>query len=147
MQKEKKLTTRCWTLYNYIKEHGVVNTTDICRDLPEYYTLATSERIHNPCVNVNIDVDTLNTSPEIEKIIIHDRKYNFWLAKDEDEAVNFAEKLYKKRALKALWKYYGMLKKAESDGQGKLLSCQGNVIDDESKARAFVEAFIREKEE
>lgn len=143
----KKLTTRQWKLYNYIKEHGVVSVEDICRDMPDLYTLATSDRIHNKCAMVFTDADALNASQEIEKIIIHDRNYNFWLAKSYEEAVGFAEHLYKKRALTALKKYWNMLRKASADGQGKIISCHGDVIDEHSHARAFVEAFVKESSE
>lgn len=145
--KNKKLNTRQWTLYNYIKTHGKVNTTNICADLSQYYVLATSDRVHNPCVLVNQDVDAINASAEIEKNIIHDRKYNFWLERNKEEAVAFAETLYKKRALRALKKYWTMLDKINADGQGKLISCQGNAIDADSKARVFVEAFVKEIDE
>ncbi len=141
-KKAEKMNTRRWKLYNYIKENGVVNTKDICRDLPEYYTLATSDRVHNPCVLVNEDVDALNASAEIEKIIIHDRNYNFWLARFSEEALEYAEHLYKKRALTALKKYWNVVRKCNADGQGKLLSAQGNPIDEHSRARSFVEAFV-----
>ena len=147
MKKNEKLNSRRWKLYNYIKEHGVVNTRDICADLGGEYVLATSDRIHNPCVLVNEDVDALNASDEIEKIIIHDRKYNFWLARNAEEATEFAERLYRKRALKALGKYWKMTRKIEADGRGKLISCQGEPIDENSRARAFVEAFVKESNE
>lgn len=147
MKKQEEMTTRRWTLYNYIKANKKVNTRDICRDLPEHYTLATSDRIHNPCVLVNTDVDAINASPEIEKIIVHDREYNFWLATNKEETVAFAEQLYKKRALRALKKYWNMLAKADADGQGKLISCKGDIIDGNSKAREFVEAFVKMSDE
>ncbi len=141
MKRTEKLNSRRWKLYNYIKENGVVNTRDICRDMPDLYVLATSDRVHNPCALVNQDVDALNESAEIEKIIIHDRKYNFWLAKNPEEALSFAEHLYKKRAITALVKYGNMLRKVRADGQGKIVSCQDKPIDEHSRAREFVETF------
>ena len=142
----EKITTRQWKLYNYLKEHGVVSVEDICRDMPEHYVLDKSERSHNKCTKVFTDADALNESTEIEKIIIHDRNYHFWLAKSKEEALGFAEHLYKKRALKALKKYWNMVVKAEADGQGKIVSCHDDIIDENSRAREFVEAFIKETE-
>ena len=133
----KLLNERQTALYNYLLENGKVNVRDICQALPTYYTLDLSERSHNPCSMVFADADRLNADCDIEKIIIHDSEYNFWLARDYDEVTQFVDKLYRKRALHALTKRWRLLKKARANGQG---------VFDEGELMRFVEAFAKEIE-
>lgn len=147
------LTTRQWTLYRLIKansEQGKWTSQDEVLSLLNENNLPVgykkSEGGHDKCTTIWQDIDTINFSPEIEKIIIKDGLKNYKLATTPVEAMEYASKFMLK-GLKALKRYWTIADKVKSDGQGKLISTQDKVIDDNSRARAFVEAFIKCHEE
>lgn len=154
ISKEKtkmKLNTRQWTTYNLISRntHAGHKTTigEIIGHYPitdyeDGYTFA-KKSSHDPCKMVWKDIITINASSEIEKIIIIDN-FTYRLA-TEEEAKAYYERL-RLKALKAMARAYCVKMKIKADGQGKLISCHGDPIDDESKARRFVEAFMREEQ-
>lgn len=141
----KKLTPQLWELYNFIKERTLTDTKttvkDICEEFPKTYHLNSKECNFSNCPKLYEDIDFVNSSEEIEKIIIKDHN-NFYLA-TEEQAKDYANRLFN-RALKTLKKYYVVDKKIKRDGQGKILSCQLTPIDEQSQAREFVESFIRD---
>ena len=144
-EKELKLTTRHWALYNLIKQRTLagLSTTckDICDALPEHYTLNTKQTHHySNCPQIYKDCQDLNLSAEIEKVIIPNDN-DFHIATCEKEAKAYAKKLAVRGAHR-FKRYWAILDKCEADGQGKLVSCQNKQIDDESRARRFVESFL-----
>ena len=142
---QQKLTSELWKLYNFIKERTLekekTTVKDICDYMPTVYTLNAKQSHFSNCPKLYKDIDTLNASGEIEKIIVKDNN-NFYLA-TEEQAIDYAEKV-RKHAIKQFRKYWNVVQKISSDGYGKLISAQGTVIDENSKARPFVEAFIKE---
>lgn len=90
------------------------------------------------------DINALKKSPELEKAIVF-KHYNYELgSKDKIEKQRDE---YKERAIKLLVRASILDKKIKADGQGKLISCQGKEITDDSQARRFVDSFIDGKVE
>ena len=146
--KAKKLTPRQWATYNLIKEASSkgekVSIEEIVANYHESaheggYAISTSVGSHDICGNVWCDVVAINASSEVEKIIIIDN-FTYRLA-TEEEAEEYYSNL-KAKALRAFQRASAIKRKIRKDGQGKLISCQGKAIDDESTARQFVEAFL-----
>lgn len=144
LTQQSKLTPRQWALYNLVKDRTIagLKTTckDICEALPEHYTLNEKQSHHSNCPHIYQDCDALLLSSEVEKPIIVDNN-DFHIARNEEEAMAYAKKLAKRGAHR-FKRYWAIVDKCKSDGQGKLISCHGDVIEDDSKARRFVEAFL-----
>lgn len=140
----KRLTSRQWMLYSFIKEmteKGGCSVCDIALAIPTYKVKVTESNFTN-CPEIYKDIDEINASYEIEKIIVKDNN-NFRLG-TEDDVVKYAARILS-RALKQLDKYHTVSRKMSHEGQQKLISLHGDLIDDESKARKYVEAyFIKE---
>ena len=136
------LTTKQWQLYNLIKENSLkgVKTTqlEICQKIDGYewkYRKGTTDK----CSAIWNDVRDLNLSSETEKIIITHR-YTYWIG-NEQETEDYLKACWRQIA-PALNRYWSIVRKIKSNGQYKLLSTKGDIIDAESKARAYVESFI-----
>lgn len=150
--KANKLTPRQWATYNLIKEAssrgGSASIEEVVANYHASaykggYTISTGVGTHDICKAVWLDVVALNASSEIEKIIVIDN-FTYRLA-TEEEATAYYNKLLDK-AIKGLVRAQAIKRKIKADGQGKLISCQGNPIDEESTARKFVEAFLEKGE-
>lgn len=143
-----KLTPRQWATYRLIKENSEqgIRTTqgDIIANYPieehkDGYAENANPKAHDKCSAIWTDITALNKSPEIEKIIIID---NFtYRISNKEETAKYVRKQYEK-AIACLARVAIIKRKMLADGQGKLISCQGEEIDDESNARNFVDSFI-----
>ncbi len=138
------MTSRQWRLYDFIKERTIQGDTltqkDICDNLTEYVY---NDRPNDKCPMIWRDVDFINHSLEVEKIIVVD-KFTYRIGtREESEA--YAEKLLI-GAVKKFKRYWSVYNKIRKDGQGKLISNQNRPIDEKSRARDFVEAFIKDIE-
>lgn len=147
---QAKMNARQWATYNLIKkrsEQGLETTQErvynnyAIEDHEDGYSWAVGRNTHDRCLKVWEDVHFINASSEVEKIIIMD-KFTYRIA-TEEEANAYFEKL-REKAIKAFSRAYNVKRKIKADGQGKLISCQGKEIDGESKARRFVETFLKE---
>jgi hypothetical protein len=145
-----KLTTRQWTTYSLISNNSHAGRKTTIGEIIGHYPITDYEdgytfnkkTSHDPCRLVWQDIVAINASSEIEKIIIIDN-FTYHLA-TEEEAMAYYKRL-RSKALKAMARAYCIKLKIKADGQGKLISCHGDPIDEESKARRFVEAFLEEK--
>ena len=152
-----KLTPRQWWLYNFVKkaaslERGKWLTQDdivngiwcdltYCHD--DKYQLNENPHSHDRCEKIWLDVEAINKSPEVDKIIlVNDHSYK--MAVDYEEADKFYLEQIRKRAIASLVRYSNAKRKCKADGRGKLLSLDLKPIDEESKAKAFIEAFVDE---
>ncbi len=140
-----KLLTRQWKLYNLLKERTELNikttVADICDLLPGEYILNKKQSNFSNCPQLYADIDIINNSSEVSHIII--KNNNSFKLGTKEEVKKYMEKC-KIRALRQFRKYWDIERKVELNGQGKLLSNQGNPIDEKSKAKAFFETFISE---
>ena len=139
-----KLTTHQWRLYDFIKLHtelGVseLKVKDIVDAFPNEYYLKERDGNYSNCPQLYKDIDTLNASYEIDKIIIKNNN-NFKVANEEEAKAYYNKNMT--RAINYFMKAHQVRWKMNKDNQGKLLSNQLRPIDDESKAREFIEAFM-----
>lgn len=140
--KQLKMNDRQWRLFDLITlshEQGIERLTqkDICELLPSYY--AYNERPNDKCPLIWEDVDFINKSLEVDKIIVVDKfTYRFG---SKSECEDYGNKLLI-GALKKLKRAWAVIDKVKRDGQGKLLSNQNNPIDDKSRAKRYIETFI-----
>ena len=148
LQNEKKLTPELWDLYNFIKHRSTAgektSVKDICDFMPNVYHLNAKESNFSNCPNIYRDIDLLNGSGQLEKIIVKDYN-NFHLATRE-EAEKYRDKL-QARSLRLMKKYWIISRKIDKDGQGKLIGTNNKPIDEHSSARRFFETFISEQEQ
>lgn len=148
LNKDGKLNSQQWYVYNYLKENGKVMARELVEKCGYYYDEdALNRNLSRISILLYKDVEFINNSPEIEKMIIWEVENNvlyYWLATNFEEVKAFVDRLYFKPALTKLKKGWNLLKKAEKDGQGKLLSAKGDIIDENSKAREYVEAFKKQ---
>ena len=146
---QRKLTTRQWDLYNLVKQRTLdgLKTTckDICQALPQHYQLNEKQSNNSNCPAIYKDCETLLLSTEVEKVIIPDNN-DFHIARNREEAVRYANTLAKRGAHR-FKRYWAIMDKCDSDGQGKLISCQDRPITEQSDARRFVESFLSDETE
>lgn len=133
-----------WELYRLIKARPGISVREICEAMPEYYHYKESESDFTNCPAIYEDVDYLMNSARIEKIIIKDEGH-FRLG-TMDENIEYANKLYVK-GTRIMAKYGAISRRIPKDGQGKLLGSSGQVIDENSDARPFIETHIRDTKE
>ena len=140
--KVKKLTPRQWGLLNFIKnnsfvEHRKTTQREIV-DNVDGYEWNEDEKCHDHCPAIWNDIKDINLSYETDKLIISDR-FEYWIG-NEEETKEFIDKLWNDLSPR-LSRYWNYLKKISRDGQGILIDRKGNVIDEDSKARAFIESY------
>ena len=143
MQKTISPTSRQWRLYDFIKQNSLNNewtTQDQIIASVYGYVENTSDKAHDKCVGIWQDIQALNDSVVIQKIILI--KDNTYKLATESEANEFIE--HKKRqALIRLQRVWNLTYKVNADGQGRLLTADNEVIDKNSMAREFIETFIK----
>ena len=152
-KQDKQLTPRQRATYELIKANSEQGRMTSQKEIyanyaydketnPKGYRWNDNKTVHDKCISVWFDINAINFSSKIEKIIISDNDYNYKLAESLEEVQTFAKTLYYDMAMAKLARYGNLLRKAKRNGQGKLLSVNNVPIDKTSKARPFVEAFI-----
>jgi hypothetical protein len=153
----KPLTPRQWNLYRHIKfctETGrfnsqtnsydhFANQESICKSWgtnihEDGFVYLADSKHGDHCRSIWNDIQAINASPEVEKIIVVDN-YTYRLGTDEECQRYFL--WLKHKAVVLLKRAYIVYGKMSKDGQGKLISCQDNWIGEDSAARSFVDAF------
>lgn len=147
--KVKKLTPRQWALLNLIKhnsfvEHRKTTQKEICDMLKDYgYNWKeTSGENHDHCSTIWTDIKDINLSYETDKLIISDN-FEYWLG-DKQETQDFIDNLWKDLEPR-LVRYWAYLKKVARDGQGQVVDRKGKAIENNSKAREFIESYGKER--
>ena len=146
------MTSRQWRLYNYLKKCAEENSDrfitqeEICEVLNEDYSLNHKAMNKMCCSYIQSDVLYINSSLEVDKIILF-KHQTYKIAKDYDEAIDFLNKKFLKKIKKLGSRYTAIKKKIYQDGQGKILSNRGEVIDGKSKAREYRETYINTERE
>lgn len=150
----KKLTPRQWWLYRFLtsrsKEwHSEQEICFQCNFDPEYHGQNYKKNWRNEkgskCPAIWEDMKAINLSYEVDKVIITKGRM-FKAASSKKEAETEYVDAMKRRAIRALMCYGAIKRKIKADGQGKLVSLAGVQIDDESRAKRFIETFADEEE-
>lgn len=136
------LTPRQWEVWRLIEhnslvEHRKTTQREIVDKVQGYYW-NDDEKAHDHCSAIWTDIKANNESLEHDKIIIS-KNFEYWIG-SERETKEFIAGLWKALSprLKRFWRYQNKL---GLDGQGKLLSNQGNPIAVGSVAKQFHEVF------
>jgi hypothetical protein len=109
--------------------------------LPEHYTYNTNPHKHDKCIDIYNDSKALQDAWSlIGKVLIRNAQGDIKFAKDDAEAEEYAKRLYQ-RAMTPLIEYSIIKRKIRRDGQGRLISGRGDVIDEKSLANKFWESF------
>lgn len=142
------MNNKQWKLYNFLKITAQkypdkwVTHEEICEALPNDFKM-NHVAIKKKCSSmIQRQIIEINSSREIEKIIMY-RNQSYKLATSQEEALEFVNNKLLYKGCRILKRYWQLRDKIMKDGQGKLLSTRGDVIDEESKARPYVEAFIK----
>lgn len=140
LTQQKALTPRQWKLYNLLKTDPTrwFSPKEISDQIKEYEW---HETAWDKCPTIREDKKAINSSTEVEKIIVMKNRC-FKIATIEEYLEE--RNAHIRRLLNQVQEIKDMDYKYHRDGQGKLFSCQGEPIDENSKARPFVEAFIRD---
>lgn len=116
---EKLLNERQQLLYELIEhnslvEHRTTDQKEICEKLPQFYWYNDRPNSSDKCPLIWDDVNALNLSPEVEKIIITE-KYTYRIG-SESETKEFIKKYWINKIAPALKRYWNFRKKCELDG-------------------------------
>jgi hypothetical protein len=146
--KENKLTPRQWALLNLVKQNSFIgkrktSQREIYDALKDYgYEWNDDEKAHDHCSAIWNDIKDINLSYQTDKLIIS-KNFEYWIG-DMEETQEFINKLWNDLEPR-LMRYWAYLKKVERDGQCQTIDRKGNVIDEDSKARAFIESYGKER--
>ena len=143
---KSELTPRQWALYRLIKynslvEHRKTTQKEIC-DTINGYEWNEDEKCHDHCPAIWKDIKDNNESYEHDKIIIS-RNFEYWIG-NEEETQEFLDRLWKDLCPR-LVRFWNYKNKVARNGQGQLLSTKLNPIDENSKAREFIESYGKER--
>lgn len=117
-------------LYDLIStSQNTLTQKDICVALSQWYKYDDDEHTHDHCSTIWRDINEINKSKEFERIIIIEN--NTYRLGTKDECLKYADKMMVK-ALKALTRYWALVHKINSNGQG-------NVFDTEKFVRSFLD--------
>ena len=142
------MDSKQWRLYNFLKFTAQVHPDkwvsheEICEALPNDFKMNHIAVKKKCCSTIQKQVIDINSSDEIEKIIMH-KNQTYKLAASQEEAFDFIKNKLLYKGCRILERYWQLHDKIFKDGQGKLLSVRGDVIDEESRARPYVEAFVK----
>lgn len=124
----KTLNNRQLTTLKVITENTLKGDITIQQELyqayPETrfndgYRWSSNAKCHDNCSAIWSDVEKINMSNEIDKIIIP-KNFTYKIAESEEEAKELAD-YYLKKALLALKRHWTIVRKMRLNGQGKLL--------------------------
>lgn len=147
-EQTSELTPRQWALYRLIKynslvEHRKTTQKEICDKLSAHgYKWDDEEKSHDHCTAIWKDVKDNNESYEHDKIIIS-KNFEYWIG-NEEETQEFLNKLWSDLCPR-LVRYWNYKTKVARNGQGQLFSTKMNPIDENSKAREFIESYGTER--
>lgn len=137
------LTPQQWDLYELIKHNSLIErrkTTqkEICDIFPNAYAYVDRPNSTDKCTQIWVDIQAINESPNLEKFIITER-YEYWIG-SERECKRYLKRLWNSISPRLL-RFQNVVRKMKADGQGKIIGASNLPIDDNSKARRFIEAF------
>ena len=153
VREKHEMTPRQWRLYRIVRDstqydlfednfvQRPISIEMICDMLPEDYQLNTSEKSHgNLCAAMYKDVEQINLSTEVEKqIVIIDHE----LVLADKEAIENRDDKLMQHVYNMMDRLSASRAKRLADGQGKMVSDQDKIIDENSKARDYVESYAK----
>lgn len=136
-----------WKIYNYLKDRFKEDPTqwvskqEILDDNPALLNESEATS-HDICSNLNLIRLRLNKACNEGQIshliLLHNSKFK--IAANVEEAKKFLYKDFE-TGIKRIVRYYENMNVLKRNGQGKLIDCKGNVIDETSLAKRFNDVF------
>lgn len=135
-----------WTIYNYLKKQFKddpkrwLSKEEILNDNPLLHEC--KQTSHDVCSKLNsirIKLNKACSEGQINNLILLDRGH-FKIAADIEEAKKYLYKDYQV-GIKRIIRYYENIKVLKRDGQGRIIDCKGNVINETSLAKRFHDVF------
>lgn len=124
----KTLNNRQLTTLKVITENTLKGEITVQRELywsypsskyNDGYKWSEDEKAHDHCSAIRSDIEKINMSSEVDKIIIP-KNFTYKIAESEEEAKELAD-YYLKKALLSLRRHRTIVRKMRLNGQGKLL--------------------------
>lgn len=146
--KQRKTLSRQWALFNLIRYNSFelkrkTTQKEICEKLGEYgYEWNSDEKCHDHCTMVWNDIKDINLSYENDKVIIS-KNFEYWIG-NEEETKAFLDNLWNDLCPRLI-RYWNYSRKVSRNGQGQLFSTRLDPIDENSKARKFIESYGEER--
>ena len=133
-----------WYLFRLIKERGGLTFAEVCRSLPQFFVWTDTIECHgNHCQALYESIKRINKSNEIDKLIYLDRNTKIISFATKEQCEHMA-KHYHDLAMPYLELESKIKKKMVLDGQGKILSNQGKLIDEKSQAKKHIETYSKD---
>lgn len=141
-ERHSELTPRQWAVYRLIYTNSIVlhkkTTQREIYDSINGYEWNDDEKCHDHCPAIWKDITENNLSFSHDKIIIS-KNFEYWIG-NEEETQEFLNDLWNQLSPR-LMRYWFYKAKVKRNGQGKLLSNELDPIDENSKAREFIESY------
>jgi hypothetical protein len=148
-----RMNPRQWATYRLIESNSLEGRTTTLNEVFANYCAAEhpsdgyrwneSDKRGNKCRAVWDDIQTINNSLEIDKIVVVEN-YTYRIG-TEEECEAYWRYLHSK-AMSLLKRASDVACKMQRNFQGKLLSNQGNAIADDSGEKQFYETYFSEEE-
>lgn len=132
------MTPRQWNLFKLLSENPDkwFSQKEIVDALEGY---AYQNRNNDKCPAIREDKIAINKSQEVDKIVVM-KNYKFKIGTEKE--ILEERKRHLKRLIKQKQEIEDLDYKLGRNNQGKLLSNQGNVIDENSNAKEFHETYL-----
>lgn len=136
-----------WKVYDYLKlkfkedPKQWISKQQILEDNPTLFneSMSTSHDICSALNLIRIRLNKACNEGQISHLILlHNSKFK--IAADVAEAKQFLYKDFEV-GIKRIVRYYENMKVLSRNGQGKLIDCKGNIIDENSLAKRFNDVF------
>lgn len=132
------MTTYQQKIVDYIRDKGVVNCADICREFNiEIDDDSKKRNLSRKSMELYKEIESINNDPTFNQVIIWDTKSNYWLARNKTEVDEFVNRIYHQQAINKLVKMYRLVRKVRKNGQGDLTTYNA-----ENGAIEFVKTFV-----
>jgi hypothetical protein len=142
-----RLHTKDWKVYNYLLHKAAldmnywVSKEEIIQEFPELFT-SSDATSHDVCSTLNairLRLNKARAEGQLTHLVLLDN-HKFKLATSEEEVEKYCKR-DKENGIKLLVRYYQNIGVLKTNGQGKLIDCKGNVIDENSLAKRITEPF------
>lgn len=132
-----------YTVYRFLERNSDrwVSKEEIVAEFPELFGKH-DETSHDICSTLNtmrLRINKAASEGKLSHIVLLNNN-RFKVATSREEAEKYCKRDFDNamKLLKRYWQNIGVIKQ---DGQGKLIDCRGNVIDEKSLAKRFYMPF------
>lgn len=136
------MTQQQWKIYDLIKSSVFISNLELCEKLGVSIDEDSVKRnLSRKSLDIQKEIESINESSLVDKPILWDAKSNYWIARSQEDIEQFVNRIYRKPALKKLWRCYNLLNKGKKNGQGKVFSNDLRPINECPYAKEFIDSF------